>query len=131
LALLAWLNNVDKHRVLHVGCAVAKTLPFTIIYRSGKGLTTGKFPWYPGIVKDISEIRDVRYAPFIGSDDRAELVRASFIADGPNPEMEMEGDLRLDIVLSDPQGAITVDDLRFMREAVGAMVDAFRPRFNI
>lgn len=131
LALLAWLNNVDKHRVLHVGGAFAKTLPITVIGRTSQGFTTGQFPWFPQIVRDISEIRDVRYAPFIGSDDRAELVRASFTASGPNPQMEMQGDLRLDVVLSDPQGAITVDDLRAMRDAVVDIVDILRPRFNI
>jgi hypothetical protein len=131
LTLLAWLNNVDKHRVLHVGCMSVRTFPGHIVYRTAKGLVTGRFPWYPSIIKDIAEVRDVRYAPFIGGDDRAELARADIVPSGPDPQMEMEGDLRLDVVLSDPQGAIDLDDLHQMRGVVGAIVDAFRPRFNI
>lgn len=131
LALLAWLNNVDKHRFLHVGCAIPTTLRIQVFYRDAGGPTTGQFPWFPRIVRDIAEVTYVKYSPFIGGDDRAELARVGFLPNGPNPEVEMQGELRLNVVFSDPQGALLLDDLSIMRDMVGGIVDAFRPRFNI
>jgi hypothetical protein len=130
LALLAWLNNVDKHRFLHIGCIIPTSLPIPV-YFNAEDFSSGQFPWYARPVQHIAEISYVRYSPFIGSDDRAELARVGVVPSGPNPEVKMQGELRIDVVLSDPQVALLLDDLSIMRDMVGGIVDTFRPRFNI
>src|SRR3954451_18997253 len=55
LAQLAWLNNMDKHRFVHVGCARARIMPMTVSYGE-EGEFAGYFPWYPRFVKDVRKI---------------------------------------------------------------------------
>lgn len=130
LALLAWLNNVDKHRFVHVGFALPATSPITVSY-GREGEDAGLFPWNPNPVSGVRKIHYVRYSPFITADDRTELVRAGIETSDPNPEMKMNPDATVDIALSDPQQALTLRDLHRMRSLVGSIVEAFRPRFNI
>jgi len=130
LALLAWLNNVDKHRFVHAGCALPRPTPIQVSYGE-EGPDAGLFPWNPFPVHDIRKILGVRYAPMITSDDRTELARVRIETSGPNPEMKMEGNPPVDISLSDPHEALLILDLQRAHGLVSDIVEAFRPRFNI
>jgi hypothetical protein len=130
LALLAWLNNVDKHRFLHIGCAMAIKSPIRVSYGS-EGEDAGLFPWNPIPVKDVRKILDVDYVSPIGSEDRTELVRVRFEPAGPDPQMKMHGDAPVEVALSDPEHALILRDLHAIRQSVGVIVDGFRPRFEV
>jgi hypothetical protein len=133
LALLAWLNNVDKHRFLHVGCAMPVTF-MPMYYTPGGGVkkrVPGLFPWNPLPLKDVGKVLDVRYVPPVASYDRAELMRVRIRASGPDPQMEVKGSPPLQIALSDPKHALILSDLKVMRGLVASIIDGFRPRFDI
>jgi hypothetical protein len=130
LALLAWLNNVDKHRFLHVGFALPRHSAIRVSYGE-EGPDAGFFPWNPRPVKDIRKIRYVHYVPTISSDDRTELARVGIEASGPDPQMEMQSNAGVDVGLSDPEHALIISDLRHMRALVNEIVDVFRPRFEV
>lgn len=128
LALLAWLNNVDKHRFLHVGCAIPRHLGIPVVF---EGQKAGLFPWQVYPVKDIAEILDVKYVPTITSDDRAELMRVRIKRSGSDPQMKMEGDPPIDVALSDPKHALIFADLKLIRDNVLGIIEGFRPRFDV
>lgn len=130
LALLAWLNNVDKHRFLHIGFALPRISAMPV-YSGPEGEQAGFFPWSPGRVKDVGKILYVHYVPTISSDDRAELARVGIEPSGPNPEMEMQSNAPIDIGLSDREHALIISDLKKIRALVHEIVDAFRPRFEV
>jgi hypothetical protein len=133
LALLAWLNNIDKHRFLHVGCAMPVTF-MPMYYAPGGGIkkrVPGLFPWNPLPVKDVAKVLDVRYVPPVTSYDRAELMRVRIETSGTDPQMQVKGSPPLQIALSDPKHALILTDLKVMRKLVADIVDGFRPRFDI
>lgn len=131
LAVLAWLNNVDKHRFLHVGGAFANHLDMPVYYGSSKGKPAGFFPWHPIPVQHVAEILDVQYVPTISSDDSTELMRVRIRASGPNPQMKVKGDAPLQVGLSDPQHNLILAHLRSIRNYVVSVIDGLRPRFDI
>jgi hypothetical protein len=73
----------------------------------------------------------VDYISSITSDDRAELMRVRIEASGPNPEMEVDSQATVEIALSDPKQALTIEHLTIMRNLVTRIVDGFRPRFDV
>lgn len=132
LALLAWLNNVDKHRFVHVGCAKPFLTGVQVFYTDGvERQAAGQFPWNPRPVKDVGKILDVDYISPITSEDRAELARVRIEPNGPDPQMEVDGQASVEIVLSDPRQALTIFDLVAIRNQIVAVIDAFRPRFDV
>jgi hypothetical protein len=128
LSLLSWLNNVDKHRFVHVGGAFPVTLPITVSYGS-EGEYAGQFPWHARFVRDVRKILAVSYAPALASDDRAELMRVRIEPSGPDPEMKMKGDEPIEISLSDAKHSLILTDLGWIRANVEGIVNGFRPRF--
>ena len=128
-SFLAWLNNVDKHRFVHVSCAFPRKVPIRVSYEA-EGEFAGFFPWNPLRVRDVRKILDVNYVPSITSDDRAELARVRIEPFGSDPQMKMKGDAPLEIALSDPQQALTLTDLGYVRQNVVWIIERFRPRFN-
>ena len=130
LALLAWLNNVDKHRFLHIGFARPRTSGIAVSYGT-EGEDAGLFPWNPRFVKDVRKILYVHYIPTITSDDRAELARVGIEPSGPDPQMEMQSNAGFDVALSDPEHALILSDLNRIRDIVVEIVDVFRPRFEV
>lgn len=129
LALLAWLNNVDKHRFVHIGTALPMRTPIQVSY-GRQGENAGQFPWNPIPIGDV-KIIEVDYISSMASDDRAELARVRIETSEPNPEMEMDRDAPLEISMSDSQQALIIANLKEMRQVVGSIVDGFRPRFDI
>jgi hypothetical protein len=123
LAQLAWLNNTDKHQVLHVGCALPMIEPEDSF---SEGL-----PWWPRIVRDIGEIKCVIPSSQTSTEDHTEIIRVGIVPTGPHPEMEMDGRLPVDISLSDREDVLTLSDLQRLRDTVHLVIDGFRPRFNI
>lgn len=130
LALLAWLNNVDKHRFLHLGFIFPRRSPISVSYGEA-GPAAGFFPWNPQFVKDVRKILYVHYVPTISSDDRAELARVGIEPSGPDPEMKMQSNAGVEVGLSDPEHALILVDLKHMRLLVERIVDRFRPRFEV
>jgi hypothetical protein len=133
LSLLAWLNNVDKHRFVHVAGAFARTTPIAVSYGS-EGEYAGQFPWYPRPVKDVRRILGVSYVAAATSDNRAELMRVLIESSGPDPQMKMKGDEPVEVSLSDPQQALAplmLTDLWHMYGNVAGLIEGFRPRFDI
>jgi len=131
LALLAWLSNVDKHRVLHIGGAFPRRFGIPVYFDSSESPPAGDFPWYAMPIRDVRKVLGARYVPTMASDDRTELMRVMIEPSGANPEMEMEGDPPIEIALSDPKHSLILDDLRVMWRQVVQIVEGFRPRFNI
>ena len=121
---------MDKHRFLHVGCALPRYSGIAVSYGE-EGPDAGFFPWNPGFVKDVRKIIYVHYIPTITSDDRAELARFGIETSGPDPQMEMQSNAGVDVGLSDPEHALILSDLKHMRAIVNEIVDVFRPRFEV
>jgi hypothetical protein len=121
---------VDKHRFLHVGGAIPQTVPISVSYGK-KGEFAGFFPWNPHPVKDVGMILDVNYVPTMASDDRAELVRALIEPSGPDPEMKVQGEVSVEISLSDREHALILKDLNLIQENIVGIVNGFRPRFDV
>jgi hypothetical protein len=111
LALLAWLNNVDKHRFLHVGCAIPKTYPRHVVAEYG---LLGEWPWQPRSITGVGEVLDVRYVPTMAGHDRTELMRVRIRSCGPHPEMEVEDGATVEVALSDREHALILTDLRLI-----------------
>jgi hypothetical protein len=124
---------MDKHRFLHIRCALPFTFPIPAYYDTGSGESTyaGLFPWNPVPVKDVAKILDVQYVPTIASDDPTELMRVRIVPCGTDPQMEVKSDAPLEIALSDPEHALTILDFVNIRNYVGFIVEGFRPRFNV
>ena len=130
LAHLAWLNNMDKHRFLHVNCILPQTTGIKVSYGS-EGTYAGQFPWNPWPVKHVGKIIDVQYVPALAGNDRAELMRVRIEATGPNPEMKVNRGAEVQIALSDPEHALILADLKLIRENVVGVIEGFRPRFDL
>jgi hypothetical protein len=130
LSKLAWLNNMDKHRFVHVGCARARVGLLTVSYGE-EGEFAGYFPWYPRFVKDVRKILRVTYVTPATSDDRTELMRVLIETKGPNPEMKMEGDEPIEVSVSDASHAVTLSELVGIRNIVCHVINDFRPRFDV
>jgi hypothetical protein len=128
LAILAWLNNVDKHRLLHVGCAIPVRTPIQVSY-GAEGEDAGFFPWNPVPVRDVAKLVEPPYLPAITNDNRTELQRVRIEPSGPNPEMKVHTGASVEIALSDPEHALILSDLRRIRSVVVSIVEALRPRF--
>lgn len=150
LAMLADLNNVDKHRFVHVAyAAIGLAWPsrpigpariplyrgLSALIQEATGVTTGVIvPDLTGIphpvpVRDIADVDRVRFVTGADRDDRTELLRASIIPSGPHPEMKMEPRPTLDVSLSNAEQPMTLTDLGFIRDRVHEVVDHFRRLF--
>jgi hypothetical protein len=139
LATIAWLNNVDKHRVLHVGYALPIINPAglpTGVEMNGGMMVLGKeappdyFPWWPTPVRDVGEILRISYSTNSAFHDRAELMRVQIRPTGLNPEMKMQGGEAVDISLSDSEHPLMLADLASLRRAVGQIVEIFTSRLK-
>jgi hypothetical protein len=140
LAVIAWLNNIDKHRVLHIGCALPILNPATLpkgIEMGGGTLSLGKeapsnyFPWWPIPLRDVGDILRIRYSTNSAFHDFAELMRVLIRPTGPNPEMKMHGGEAVDISLSDPKHPLMLSDLAALRGAISQVVEIFSKRLDI
>jgi hypothetical protein len=130
LSLLKWLNNVDKHRFIHVGCARPRLSAISVSF-GAEGEYAGQFPWYPRrFVRDVRKIVSVAYVSPAAADDRTELVRYLIETSGPDPQMEMDDDAPIEISLSDLHHTATIRDLFHMGNLVWHIVDEFKPRFD-
>lgn len=130
LALLAWLNNVDKHRFLHIGGVIPRTLPIKVSY-GAEGEGAGLFPWQPIAVNDVGKVLYVHYVPTITSDDPAELARVGIETTGPDPQMKVQSQATVEISLSDPEHSLILSDLAQIGSNVIQIIDWFRPRFDV
>ena len=130
LAKLAWLNNMDKHRFVHVGCARPHLSPIRVSY-GDQGEFAGYLPWNPGFVKDVRKILRVAYVTPATSNDRTELMRVRIETSGPDPQMKMKGDEPIEVSVSDANHAVTLQELVGIRNLVWNIVNDFRPRFDV
>jgi hypothetical protein len=130
LALLAWLNNVDKHRFVHVGGPLASRFPIRVSF-GPKSPDVGDFPWYAVPVRDVRQVGRPTYVSAMANDDRTELMRIPVKVTGPHPKMKMKGDEPVEISLSDPKHSLLLRDLTIMHRIVESIIEGFRPRFDI
>lgn len=134
LTLLAWLNNVDKHRFVHVGGILPQRFPIPVFLVSApfdtEGQPAGEFPWQFAPIQDVGEILGYEYVPTTARQDRTELLRVRIEPSGPNPEMDVKSDAPIEIGLSDPERSLDFADLSHIRDVVVLVIDHFRPRFN-
>ena len=82
LALLSFLNNEDKHRVLVPTVAALSSVGYDI-----------------AAVRDVAPITDTGVVVFGSLVDRAPLLRIPVTATGPNPEVEMQFNERVHITI--------------------------------
>jgi hypothetical protein len=130
LALLAWTNNLDKHRLLHIGCSLPRQSPIRVSY-GAEGEDAGYFPWNPRPVRDVRKFLEAPYIPTVTDENRTELLRVRIEPSGPNPEMEMDAQATIEVALSDAKHRLILTDLMQMKSVVRSVVEAFRPRFDI
>jgi hypothetical protein len=130
LALLAWLNNVDKHRYVHVAFALPDRWNIRVSYGT-QGEDAGYFPWNPSFVKDVRKIVEAPYIPAFTDENSAELLRVPIEPSGPDPEMKMDARATVEVALSDPKHRLILTDLRRMRGTVASIINGLRPRFDI
>jgi hypothetical protein len=129
LALLSWLNNVDKHRFVHIGCATPRM--FGIPVRYGGGPPMGYLPWNPIPVRDVQKILTPTYIPPTASDDATELMRVPLIPSGPHPEVKVQRDASVEIGFGDWEHTLVIGHLEEIRDTVVWIVERLRPRLNV
>jgi hypothetical protein len=134
-SLLAWLNNVDKHRFVHVGGIVPRRFPIPVFLVSKpfdtEGEPAGEFPWQFAAVRDVGKILSFAYVTPGASDDRAELLRVRIEPSGPDPQMQVQGDPPIEIAVSDVDGTpVYLSHLAELRAFVVVIIEHLRPRFN-
>jgi hypothetical protein len=112
LAVLNRLSNADKHRLLHA----------TVGQNAGAG---------PGFELGGDAIGlgavELNFGPM---EDGAKLARLEIETNGPNPEVEVDGDFAIDIAFRDGAGSV-VGTLVEIRSAVAEVVAAFAPAFGM
>lgn len=142
LAMLAHLNDIDKHRYIHVGY-IAAGLYATKGPRAGRLYPMGSdtlkrvFPddvpvgalplrgWFMPHWEDGAEITSGRIH-YGGSDDPTEVARISGVAPR-DAKMLVKPDPTIDISFSDREMPMTIDDLIDIRDAVVGIYLHFRP----
>jgi hypothetical protein len=130
LTMLAWLNNVDKHRYIHVAFARPRQTPIKVSY-GPQGEDAGFWPWNPRFVQDIGKITKAPYVPSRADEDSTELLRVPIEPSGPNPQMKVDAGAAIEISPSDPKHRLTLADLRDTRALVAHVIGDFRPAFDI
>jgi hypothetical protein len=133
LAMLQYLNNVDKHRFVHPASAV-------LAVRDGErpaafgssreyrlailscGYVEPKFMFVHTDCVDPSA-EPIEVIP--RGDDRTEIMRIPIIPTGPNPKVDMYPGLPFSVSLSDFDRPFLVTDLAWMHQCVGFVVDHF------
>jgi hypothetical protein len=116
LAVLQFLSNVDKHRVVHTSLVQTAGSQFGI-----HGLN------------DVSGLTDI--APQFGLlVDGAELVRIGVVTDGPDPSLVVDAQLDLSVVFADDESPVYDESvpgvLLELREYVEELVGGFESRFE-
>jgi hypothetical protein len=138
LALIGWLNNTDKHHILHVGCTLPVIAQGNVapgVEVQGAVMILGEeadpdfFPWWPRVVRDVAEVLDTTFSHQVPTDDRTELMRVRIRPSGPDPQMEMQSCEAIDISFSDRERPLMLHDLATLRSAVQQIRDRFRPEF--
>jgi hypothetical protein len=142
LAMLSYLNNVDKHRFIHVAYMAASLEirwgVFTQKYFFHGGRIAADVP--PGPLRitglpSIARYVDGVAAPHLmqsfkpNPEDPAELMRI-LKPDRPHVEMEMDDRVAVEISFSDIEHPMSIDDLTVMLVCVVNAVDQFRPLFT-
>lgn len=136
LALLAHLNNVDKHRYVHprFGVAAAMVIQWNKAFDSISADTPRPF-FLPRLRDERRARRRLeivsplygRGVDFSGSDDDpAEVARMSGKR-RPKPRMHMEPGITLDVSFSDRARPVSTDDFFDIWEEVQSIIDHFRP----
>lgn len=146
LAMLAHLNNVDKHRYLFAGFAAARgvsilygPMKFTPVlfvtnrqyvgWSDRDTLPIVDTPPQPGLLYD--ERRGVSYEGWWSSsdDDPTEIARAfgGRTPPGEKPEVKMYSRPPLEISFSDARRPMTIFDFRDIRSEVVGIIEHFRP----
>lgn len=156
LAILADLNNIDKHRVVHAaygGAAVGHaegaqaimrmrhqtvvigdpgTIKYTRrLWRDGRSkikFMTGHWPVLRPHPPGGGVIGPLGFPP---SDDEAEIARVTDIEPGwTDADVYVDPPLEIEISLSDRERPMTIFDLREMLREVALIVSHFRPVFR-
>ncbi len=148
LFLLSELNNVDKHRSLHVGfLATAFTVPLgddpirvpmhsgiadLIRFLPPDGIRKAVNPPFSSItqVRDCGEVAGLAFDSAKAADDPAEVVRVRLVDPGPNPEMKMEPEPSFEVSVTNTENPVTIADLQRIRDRVEELVGRFRPAFD-
>lgn len=112
LAILASLNDIDKHRVVHPGMRFGRTGPSSITMTNvRRAEITGR---------DVTYLRDGAELYRIGKTDLID----------PKQKMQVRTDVRYSIAFGEGPVAASRLDLVRVREVVGDIVEAFEPAFR-
>jgi hypothetical protein len=109
---LASLSNVDKHRFLHgtaFGYDPADEDSFSLIGN-----------------QDAGGIENVEFEPF-PDEGEAEVMRVVFGCPGPNPDVQMQGEMPVYIAFGNPP--VRLQDVHEVLVAVGSILKTFEPFF--
>lgn len=145
LAMLAYLNDVDKHRYVHAGFASARAMAILygpmqirpVLLVTQRHLIGWPDLGYPPVIAGSPEPwfwdREAgkSYEGWwsLNDDDPAEIARASDVRSEPGREahVEMRGGHALEISFSDAKRAMSIFDLRDIQAEVEGIVEYFRP----
>lgn len=145
LAVLAYINNIDKHRFIHTGyAAVAPLLPGRMGEPVPTFINSGRLALYLPVGQGLQAIGLSMPVCTDGSvlgddgmnfktnDDPTEIARAFRIKvrPGAEPKMEMQPPPALEISFCDRKRPVSIYDLFDIRTAVHQVVDWFGPDFE-
>lgn len=145
LALLAYLNNVDKHRYIHIArVGSAGRIPHPRLAMApyllgdkrpvptdsgGRVLLFGMFRGFrsPNESVDLGQFPKQRYGPG-REEDSTEVARLfGLTVVGPDPKVEMEPPPTIEIAFSDRKRMVHIADLSDIRIQVKQIIEYFRP----
>ena len=122
LAVLAWLSNTDKHRIVHPTASTVFSLP-----KAFPALQINPPELYFGRSNDAGRITSVELLEPLLSEDFQEIARLKLEPEGPNPQITLMG-LEPGIFFTKRLAAFL--DLMLIAGSVREVIERFRPEFD-
>lgn len=143
LALLGYLNNFDKHRIVQpfFSCLTVDipgepplpiydgVMPFLqrALNRGASTRHVQGFSVMPILNEDAGEDRGVELNSGLRRNDRTEIMRVHLAPTGPNPKVEMNPRPTLTVAVGDTERPVLFSDLWAIGSRVQEIHDRFRP----
>ena len=135
LSILGHLNNLDKHRALHVGFVwIPDGRPFFWADTPWVGVWKAQKPLREtdtlDVGGDITAVRSIYYSDMYDPDDRTEVLRIGITVSGPDPHVKMEPRFPPAVTFSDRQRPVLLHELSAVRRFIEAVFEEFEPDFG-
>lgn len=118
LSRLSWINNTDKHRLLH---AAASATEFAA------GGLPAKVPCFPRLDEPKGGINNATFHDIRLTKDDAVFCYVFLGSLASDPKMHMHGDIPITISLTGTERPLTLDDIRDIRREICEILAEFEP----